>query len=416
MTATLCHVNVMHLLFNMGSLFSVGVIEQVMGPAGYIRNTLLLVLLSEAIFLGISHAIVLRGPAEMAARFKEASAVGYSGVLFGWMTLMQTSQPGASISLPGGISLPFSVAPFVSLLINQIIVPQASFLGHLSGIFSGYAIAWGWTSWFTGYWFWTTMLYIAVAMLVSVSANPSSPRWLRRVVDVSPEFASATGLGASSEAAASTRRYMSGGVLRVVNSEAGGGLIELQAPSTAPSSSSSATAPRIPAAASAPRSSEAGGGSGLVAGVAPGGPGGALVAAYSQARMAATNLRSIFQSFRGGGGADGSGSDGSAAATGPYFAARQRDQPSDNGEGTGTSRQQALSETSSSRSGSSSAASVPGAGARPSFAASAAAAAHGSSSVNRSSSRGRRGGGQGAAAEGPGSGDDEDDERAPLVI
>lgn len=179
-SATFCHLNLLHLVFNMGSLYTVGALRRVhaciprarattasgsalapsfeatlLAPAGlpagvleaslgsffYFHRTVLLILLSEAVWMAITHLLVhtWRQP-----RFASSSAVGYSGVIFGWMTILQLYNPSFAIPLPLGLNLPIAVAPFVSLFITQLIVPQASFLGHLAGIIAGYPIALGW--------------------------------------------------------------------------------------------------------------------------------------------------------------------------------------------------------------------------------------------------------------------------------
>ena len=40
-----------------------------------------------------------------------------------------------------GVSVPANLMPFGALVLTSIIVPQASFLGHLAGIISGYLVA-----------------------------------------------------------------------------------------------------------------------------------------------------------------------------------------------------------------------------------------------------------------------------------
>lgn len=47
----------------------------------------------------------------------------------------------SNFSIFGLIQLPMSLAPFGALVITSIIVPQASFIGHLSGILMGYLMA-----------------------------------------------------------------------------------------------------------------------------------------------------------------------------------------------------------------------------------------------------------------------------------
>jgi membrane associated rhomboid family serine protease len=164
-SATFCHLNLMHLVFNMYGLFTLGVVEAVRGSYYYLQYTVLLILLSEALFLGCVHVLAVTGLCGRRwPRLVDSSAVGYSGVLYGWMTLAQQASASFAIPLPlVGISLPLSVAPFVSLVINQLLIPQASLLGHLGGLLAGLLVSWGGMDWFTSsaYWFWTTVGYVA---------------------------------------------------------------------------------------------------------------------------------------------------------------------------------------------------------------------------------------------------------------
>ncbi|KAJ0091889.1 hypothetical protein Patl1_26422 [Pistacia atlantica] len=90
----------------MSALWSLGVVEQLghmgLGVAYYLQYTLILVVLSGALVLGMYHILIQRFKLEY---FRRVTAVGF--------------------------------APFESLIFTSIIVPQASFLGHLSGIFVG---------------------------------------------------------------------------------------------------------------------------------------------------------------------------------------------------------------------------------------------------------------------------------------
>ncbi|PPD87292.1 hypothetical protein GOBAR_DD15777 [Gossypium barbadense] len=105
-TSAFSHISVIHLVFNMSALWS----------------------------LGIYHILIQRFKIEY---FRRVTAVGYSCVVFGWMTILSVKQPSSKLDLFGLISLPISFAPFESLIFTSIIVPQASFLGHLSGIIVG---------------------------------------------------------------------------------------------------------------------------------------------------------------------------------------------------------------------------------------------------------------------------------------
>lgn len=164
-TAAFSHLDIMHLVFNMASLWSCGQMEALFGSVFYLRTTLLLLFLSSAISNAIFHFLIFRiGQRNYATR----QAVGYSCVVFGWMTIMAQLQPSMDIPLPFGISLPVSFAPFMSLFITQLIVRRASFLGHLSGIFAGLLIAWGMFQWVSPYWLLTSMIHVVLAVLVSL--------------------------------------------------------------------------------------------------------------------------------------------------------------------------------------------------------------------------------------------------------
>ena len=227
LSASFAHVSLLHLAFNAASLVSIGKIEEARGSAYYANTTLQLLLVCPAMFMGLTYGLLKHGPASMAPRLTDAAAVGYSGVLFGWMTVVAQADPTFRLSLPGGLSLPVSLAPFLSLAFTQIIVPQASFLGHLSGIFAGFLLYAG-GEWLVGYWLWSTAVLVVAAALISIKANPGCTCCTPACVTLSPAFVSATGLGGdvvgATAAAVRGSRFVEGGVLRV-----GGGAVDVEA-------------------------------------------------------------------------------------------------------------------------------------------------------------------------------------------
>ena len=78
--------------------------------------------------------------------------VGFSGILFAWMVVstLQTQQRTCPIPVfpdlcfdvytVGGFSI--SLGPLVQLVFLQMILPRASFIGHLAGIIVGFAWHW----------------------------------------------------------------------------------------------------------------------------------------------------------------------------------------------------------------------------------------------------------------------------------
>ncbi|XP_077225268.1 RHOMBOID-like protein 13 [Tasmannia lanceolata] len=168
-TSAFSHISVLHLVFNMSALWSLGVIEQLghvgLGVEFYLHYTLVMVVLSGVLVLGAYHILIQKFKFEY---FKRVTAVGYSCVVFGWMTILAVKQPTSKLNLFGFLSLPISFAPFESLIFTSIIVPQASFLGHLSGIIFGYSIAWGLIHGMSNYWAISMLGWIILVFVFSL--------------------------------------------------------------------------------------------------------------------------------------------------------------------------------------------------------------------------------------------------------
>ncbi len=64
---------------------------------------------------------------------------------------------------------------------------------------------------FRGYWLWTSLVYVAGLMLLSLSANAELPRWVGRFVQVSPEFLALTARDALAGAAGAPAARGGGG-------------------------------------------------------------------------------------------------------------------------------------------------------------------------------------------------------------
>lgn len=171
-TSAFSHISVLHLVFNMSALWSLGIVEQLghmgLGIQFYLHYTLVLVLFSGLLVLGAYHLLVQKFKFDY---FRRVTAVGYSCVVFGWMTILAVKQPSSKLDLFGFLSLPISFAPFESLIFTSIIVPQASFLGHLSGIIVGYAIAWGLINGMNNYWAITMLGWIIIVFVLSLKKS-----------------------------------------------------------------------------------------------------------------------------------------------------------------------------------------------------------------------------------------------------
>lgn len=97
-------------------------------------------------WLALCHVLITRCGRE---EQRHTLVLGYSCVLFGWMALLAARQPGGLRMLPllGLGSAPLWAAPWASLALTSLLVPRASFLGHLAGILAGYCLASGALDW-----------------------------------------------------------------------------------------------------------------------------------------------------------------------------------------------------------------------------------------------------------------------------
>ncbi|GFY92787.1 RHOMBOID-like protein 13 [Actinidia rufa] len=156
----------------MSALWSLGVVERLgymgLGIEFYLHYMLVLIVLSGMLILGAYHVLIQKFKLEY---FQRVTAVGYSCVVFGWMMILSVKQPSTKLELFGFLSLPISFAPFESLIFTSIIVPQASFMGHLSGIIVGYAIAWGLIHGMNNYWAVSMLGWIALVFVLSLKQS-----------------------------------------------------------------------------------------------------------------------------------------------------------------------------------------------------------------------------------------------------
>lgn len=139
LTAQLSHVSGLHLLFNCSSLWSMGYAEAQRGSVLYLSYTALFLVLSSVGIMGLYALAVNAFRREQDAH---TLMVGYSCVVFAWMAYLATSAGAtATYSLFGAVPIPANLMPLGALVFTSVIVPQASFVGHLSGLVAGYVMA-----------------------------------------------------------------------------------------------------------------------------------------------------------------------------------------------------------------------------------------------------------------------------------
>lgn len=139
-TSSFMHGNLMHILMNMISYLTLGsTLERKVGSLFMFFTTLWSILISSIIHIAIASTLLLwtKGP------FHDNS-LGFSGTLFHLLVLECNLNPSLSRNIFGTINIQSKYYPYTLLILIQVIMPNISFLGHLSGIFAGsLQIFWG---------------------------------------------------------------------------------------------------------------------------------------------------------------------------------------------------------------------------------------------------------------------------------
>ena len=68
-----------------------------------------------------------------------------------------------------GLSVSAQLIPFASLMLTTVLIPRASFLGHLAGIIVGYAAAFGAFTWMTPFWTLSLGLWAVLGAHISIT-------------------------------------------------------------------------------------------------------------------------------------------------------------------------------------------------------------------------------------------------------
>nr|XP_021852010.1 rhomboid-like protein 15 isoform X3 [Spinacia oleracea] len=142
-TSVLFHGSFLHVFFNMLALVPLGSeLERIMGSVRLLYTTLLLALSNAVIHLLIA-LLVAHNPFHPYTFLMNECAIGFSGILFS-MIVIETSLSGVhSRSVFGLFNVPAKWYPWILLLVFQLLLTNISFLGHLSGILSGFAYTYG---------------------------------------------------------------------------------------------------------------------------------------------------------------------------------------------------------------------------------------------------------------------------------
>ena len=150
-TGATAHFEAIHLGFNGMALYSLGMqLEEQMGSISFLFYNISLIPITTLIMMAMIGWQVRRtGNTALA----EQSAVGYSGVLFAWMVVasLNSDKPTCPIPLFDDVcfntynmflGIKVNLGPVVQLIVAQVLLRRASFVGHLAGLVAGFCVHW----------------------------------------------------------------------------------------------------------------------------------------------------------------------------------------------------------------------------------------------------------------------------------
>ena len=134
-TSSLFHGSIMHIGMNMMSTMAIGSsLEKRIGTLAMAITILWGIQLTSSIYTLISWLLYMTIGYE---HLMLQHSVGFSGVIFQLAVLEANLSPDRTRSVFGFINVSSKIYPWALLVILQFIMPQISFLGHLSGILIG---------------------------------------------------------------------------------------------------------------------------------------------------------------------------------------------------------------------------------------------------------------------------------------
>jgi membrane associated rhomboid family serine protease len=149
-TAATAHFEPVHLWFNGMALYTLGMeLEHQMGSIPFLLyNVSLIPITTVIMMLFVEYQLKRTGNLSLV----DKSVVGYSGVLFAWMVVasLHSDRPICPIPFFDDVcfhtysimGMRFNLGPVVQLLVAQVLLQRASFVGHLAGVVAGFALYW----------------------------------------------------------------------------------------------------------------------------------------------------------------------------------------------------------------------------------------------------------------------------------
>lgn len=132
--STFEHGDDMHLYYNMVSFLVKGrSLERRYGSTNFAFLLLLITIMTNVIYVALGQTLTNALQDEY---YMKSCAIGFSGVIFALKVLTSRESPPGRESV-GGMWIPTRYAAWVELILIHLLVPNASFMGHLAGILAG---------------------------------------------------------------------------------------------------------------------------------------------------------------------------------------------------------------------------------------------------------------------------------------
>ncbi|GIL85391.1 hypothetical protein Vretimale_10660 [Volvox reticuliferus] len=140
-TAVLIHGGLLHVTFNMLAFVPMGAsLERAVGSLQLLYFMVLSCLLEGILYVALSVLLATSGLVRGAMYH---GAMGFSGIIFGLVVWESALSPVPFRSIFGLFQVPIAWYPWALLLFCQLLVPEASFVGHLAGLMVGQLWVWG---------------------------------------------------------------------------------------------------------------------------------------------------------------------------------------------------------------------------------------------------------------------------------
>jgi membrane associated rhomboid family serine protease len=148
-SATFSHFDILHIVANTASAWSCRVLEFELGIPRFLIDVTILVTLSSFV-----DALIRK---HFLPQTADVWCIGYSAVVCGLQAIMSAHHSYFEIL---GFRIPWSITPFLNIILIQFIIPRASFIGHLSGVIIGFLISWRLFDWITVRLYWNLLPWL----------------------------------------------------------------------------------------------------------------------------------------------------------------------------------------------------------------------------------------------------------------